>query len=147
MPTWPLLRNIGWFSNLATVTPGLMGIGLGRNPNGAVADIREAFEPLPKRLPLLGGFLVTLAALYIYVLAADVGAWWFVIGGIVALLVFTQLAVLLARPKPEPEREREKAAAAAKVADVPLEWVGIDRPFTPEDVQELDRQLGLTEVR
>jgi branched-chain amino acid transport system permease protein len=144
MPAWPLLRNIGWFSNLATVTPGLMGIGLGRNPNGAVADIREAFEPLPKRVAVFGGFLVTLAALYVYVLTADVGAWWFVIGATVALLVFTGIAMLLARPKREREAE---PAAVPEVAAVPLEWVGIDRPFTPEDVEELDRQLGLAEVR
>jgi branched-chain amino acid transport system permease protein len=132
---------VGWFSNLATVTPGFMGIGLGRNPNGAVADIREAFEPLPKRRLVFAGFLLTLAALYAFVLIADVGAWWFVIGGIVALLVFTQVAALRARPAPETEE-----AAGVEFADVPLEWVGIDRPFTPEDVQELDRQLGLAEV-
>jgi branched-chain amino acid transport system permease protein len=142
MPTWPILRSVSWFSNLATVTPGLMGIGLGRNPNGAVADIREAFEPLPKRKLVFGAFLLTLAALYAYVLLADVGAWWFVIGAVVALLAFTQVAALRARPAPESEE-----AAGVDFADVSLEWVGIDRPFTPEDVRELDDKLGLAEVR
>ncbi|MGH8977394.1 MAG: ABC transporter permease subunit, partial [Acidimicrobiia bacterium] len=137
MPTWPILRSVSWFSNLATVTPGLMGIGLGRNPNGAVADIREAFEPLPKRKLVFGAFLLTLAALYAYVLLADVGAWWFVIGAVVALLAFTQVAALRARPAPESEE-----AAGVDFADVPLEWVGIDRPFTPEDARELDDKLG-----
>jgi branched-chain amino acid transport system permease protein len=142
MPTWPILSNIGWFPNLATVTPGFMGIGLGRNPNGAVADMREAFEPLPKRRWPFIAFLVITAALYAFVLIADVGAWWFVIGAVVALLACTQIAALRAKPAPESEE-----AAGVEFADIPLEWVGIDRPFTPEDVEELDRQLGLAEVR
>ena len=142
MPTWPVLANIAWFSNLANVTPGLMGVGLGRNPNGAVADIREGFEPLPKRRGALIAFLVVLAGLYAFVLIADVGAWWFIIGGVVALIVCTQIAALRAAPSPETEE-----AAGIEFADVPLEWVGIDRPFTPEDRSELDAQLGMAEVR
>ena len=142
MPTWPILRNVGWFGNLASVTPGLMGIGLGRNPNGAVADIREAFEPLPKRRVVFGAFLLIVAALYAFVLVADIGAWWFVIGGVVALITFTQVAALRARPDSETEE-----AAGVEFADVPLEWVGIDRPFTAEDAAELDAKLGMAEVR
>ena len=119
-----------------------MGIGLGRNPNGAVADIREAFDPLPKRKVVFAMFLVVVAALYTIVLVADIGAWWFVIGGVIALIGFTQLAAVRAQPDAEIEAE-----AGVEFADVPLEWVGIDRPFTPEDVQELDERLGLAEVR
>ncbi len=142
MPTWPILRNVSWFPNLTAVTPGLMGIGLGRNPNGAVADIREAFDPLPKRKVVFAMFLVVVAALYTIVLVTDIGAWWFVIGSVIALIAFTQVAALRAQPDAEIEAE-----AGVEFADVPLEWVGIDRPFTPEDVQELDERLGLAEVR
>ncbi len=40
----PLLAKIGpFFANLAGLLPGLAGIGLGRNPNGAIADMRDAF--------------------------------------------------------------------------------------------------------
>ena len=141
MPTWPILRNISWFPNLTAVTPGLMGIGLGRNPNGAVADIREAFDPLPKRKVVFAMFLVVVAALYTIVLVTDIGAWWFVIGSVIALIGFTQLAAVRAQPDAEIEAE-----AGVEFADMPFEWVGIDRPFTPEDVQELDERLGLVEV-
>ena len=120
-----------------------MGIGLGRNPNGAVADIREGFEPLPKRKVEFSLFLVTLAALYAIVLVADIRAWWFVVGGVVALIGFT----LVAGAAGAARRRRPKPAAGVEFADVPLEWVGIDRPFTPEDVAELDARLGLAEVR
>jgi branched-chain amino acid transport system permease protein len=142
MPTWPILRNVSWFPNLTAVTPGLMGIGLGRNPNGAVADIREAFDPLPKRKVVFGMFLAVVAALYTIVLVTNIGAWWFVIGSVIALIAFTQIAAVRAQPDAEIEAE-----AGVEFADVPLEWVGIDRAFTPEDVQELDERLGLAEVR
>jgi branched-chain amino acid transport system permease protein len=37
----PLIATLGvFFSNLASVLPGLAGIGLGRNPNGSVHDMR-----------------------------------------------------------------------------------------------------------
>ena len=118
-----------------------MGIGLGRNPNGAVADIREAFDPLPKRTVVFAMFLVVVAALYTFVLVTDIGAWWFVIGSVIALIGFTQLAAVRP-PSPTP---RSKPRPESTFADMPLEWVGIDRPFTPEDVQELDERLGLAE--
>ena len=137
-----MLGSIPGIENITAVTPGFMGIGLGRNPNGAVADIREGFEPLPKRKVEFSLFLVTLAALYAIVLIADIRAWWFVVGGVVALIGFTLVAGLRAKPAPETE-----LAAGVEFADIPLEWVGIDRPFTPEDVVELDARLGLAEVR
>jgi branched-chain amino acid transport system permease protein len=143
MPTWPIFRDISWFSKLTAVTPGLMGVGLGRNPNGAVSDIRQGFEPLGKSKTMLGVFFAILAALYIWVVQTDTGAWWLIIGGIVALIVCTQLAALLTKPAVTPE---EEAMARDPFADVPLEWVGIDRPWTPEDAALLDHRLGLVEV-
>jgi branched-chain amino acid transport system permease protein len=141
-PGWPLLRNISWWSNLSAVTPGFMGIGLGRNPNGAVADMREPFEPLGRSKVLLGGFLATLAAIYVFVVQAGVGAWWLILGGVAALLLFGQLASMRAKPSVEAAE-----AAGEPFPDIELEWLGIERPFAPEDVVELDKQLGLAEVQ
>jgi branched-chain amino acid transport system permease protein len=134
-PLFPLLRGIDWFPQFSAATPGFMGVGLGRNPNGAVSEMREPFEPVTKRWWLLGGLIVTCAAMYIAVLVLDVGAWWLILGVVIALLVFGQIAQTLARP-PKEETEPE----------IPLEWVGIDRPFRPDDVAALDRELGLVEV-
>ncbi len=121
-----------------------MGIGLGRNPNGAVADIREGFDPLAATRVALAGFLITLAGALRRSCSSPMSAR----GGsssaaIVALFVFTGYASLRARP-PAPEIEE---AAGVEFADVPLEWVGIDRPFTAEDARVLDERLGLAEVR
>jgi branched-chain amino acid transport system permease protein len=141
MPDWPLLRNVSWFPNLATVTPGLMGIGLGRNPNGAVADMREAFEPLARARAAFLAFVAALGALYLYVVTSDVGAWWLIIGGVVLLLGATAFV-----------QSRDRGAATGTGPQQPfagdeLEWVGIDRPFTPDDLAALDDRLGALEVR
>jgi branched-chain amino acid transport system permease protein len=142
MPTWPVLRNVGWFPRLAAVTPGLMGIGLGRNPNGAVADIREAFEPLGRSRTMLPAFAVIVAGLYALVVNTDTGAWWLIVGAVAALLVCTQIATRSEAPSDETEE-----AAGAPFVDMDLEWIGIDRPFTPEDLRILDEQLGVEEAR
>jgi hypothetical protein len=47
----------------------------------------------------------------------------------------------------EAQGKARTAQDATQSATVPLEWVGIDRPFTPEDVAQLDRELGLEAVR
>jgi long-subunit fatty acid transport protein len=39
-----------------------------------------------------------------------------------------------------------RSTRAARDADVPLEWLGIDRPFAPADVRALDAALALPEV-
>ncbi len=139
MPGWPLLRNISWFGNLTAVTPGFMGVGLGRNPNGAVTDIREAFDPLPRSRVMLATFLSILGGLYGLVVVTDLGAWWLIIGGVLALMVCTQVSQSLQRMPLEETIETP--------AEIPLEWVGIDRPFTLEDLHAIDEQLGLAEVR
>lgn len=142
MPGWPLLRNVSWFPNLATVTPGLMGIGLGRNPNGAVADMREAFEPVVKVRTVFLAFAAALTGLYLYVVTSDVGAWWLIIGGI--LLLFVATAFVQSRTKPVAVEgvEKERPFGGDE-----LEWVGIVRPFTHDDLKALDDHLGPVEVR
>jgi hypothetical protein len=41
---------------------------------------------------------------------------------------------------------RDRPDGPDREPEVPLEWVGIDRPFTREDVAALDRELGLETV-
>lgn len=142
MPGWPLLREVSWFPNLANVTPGLMGIGLGRNPNGAVADMREAFEPVARVRTVFLAFAAVLGALYLYVVTSDVGAWWLILGGILALLVATAFVQSRTKPAAVEGAERLRPFGGDE-----LEWVGIVRPFTPDDLKTLDDHLGPVEVR
>ena len=41
---WP--RRAPWFSNIETLTPGVAGIGLGKQPSGAAPQFSAGFAPL-----------------------------------------------------------------------------------------------------
>ncbi|MEY2434638.1 MAG: hypothetical protein QOC92_4363, partial [Acidimicrobiaceae bacterium] len=56
-----------WFANPGRVLPGMMGIGLGQNPNGVVPDLAARFEPLRRSRPVQ----VVLAAVLIALLVAQ----------------------------------------------------------------------------
>jgi branched-chain amino acid transport system permease protein len=122
----------GFFSNLAGVLPGLAGIGLGRNPNGAVHDMREGFMPAwqNKRLfaLILGGF----AVVYALRLADVLTNWPFVVASLA--WVVGMLLVGAARGR---------EARPERVEGIPLEWFGVDAPWSHEEIEEVERELGV----
>jgi hypothetical protein len=67
------------------------------------------------------------------------GNWWFIILSTVLLIAPPEVAKVVA---PEAFVE-EGATEASREDEMPLEYVGIDRPFTVEDRDFLDRALGL----
>ena len=139
----PLLATfIPSMARWVVLFPGGAGIALGRNPNGAVHDFREGFEPLLKAPKVLGAMVVALVALYAVRMADLIDNWTFV-GLIVFVVAVAGIASGLAKPKAVEEAAGE---SPEELADVPLEWRGIDRPWTEEDLEELDRQVGLSEV-
>lgn len=121
--------------------PGVTGIGLGRNPNGAVHDIREGFLPLLQSPPALGGMVVALVGLYVLRVTDVITNWPYVVLSIAAPLVATGVAGLL-----KPKAVLEAAGDVEDLVDVPLEWRGIDRPWTEDDLVELNRAVGLEEA-
>jgi branched-chain amino acid transport system permease protein len=139
----PLLSSlIPSLSRWVVLFPGGAGIALGRNPNGAVKDFREGFEPLLKVPAALVGLAVAIVVLYAVRLADVIDNWTFVVLVILAVAA-AGIAASLARPK----AVEEAADVPPEVlADVPLEWRGIDRAWTTEDLEELDRQVGLSEA-
>ena len=121
--------------------PGATGIGLGRDPNGAVSPMREGFAPLEGSPSSLLVMTLALAALYGLRLVDAIDNWTFV-GGLVAIpLIATAVATLSAASK-----QRVLAQLEASPDRTPLEWIGIDRPWTDADVERLDRELGTTSV-
>jgi branched-chain amino acid transport system permease protein len=122
--------------------PGGTGIALGRNPNGAVHDIREGFAPLFQNRKVLAATCTAIVAAYALRLADVITNWPFVILTFVVVLGGTAVASLLA------PREVQKAAGGLEtdLEDVPLEWRGIDRPWSAADRDELDREIGLNEA-
>lgn len=129
----PLLIDVApWFENVNRVLPGTMGIALGRNPNGLAYALRQGLAPLRRQPVLLAGTVVGVAA----VVALRLGG--ALTGAPFALALTAEVAggALAARLV---EARRSPAAPA----DVPLEWAGVDRPFTEVEVADLDRFLGL----
>src|SRR6185295_4483966 len=53
---------INGLQNILLVTPGLIGISLGRNPSGAMPQIREAYRPVRESKPVLVGIAIAYAA-------------------------------------------------------------------------------------
>jgi len=135
-----------WLAQFTTVLPALIGIGLGRNPSGFLDDSFGLWGPVVRRLRPL--FLVAVGAelaVWFLALTKVVGNWTF---AIFSGVVVTALPRLAQRARPElfpPSRTvAVDAAVAARLDDsVPLELIGIDRPFVAADLVAIDRVLGM----
>jgi branched-chain amino acid transport system permease protein len=124
------------FAEYTVLLPGLAGIGLGRNPNGAIHDMRDAFAPIARNRVLLFVVVGGLALLYALRVADVIANWPFVIGAI-AVTIGALLVGMI---------QEQRALAAEEEAEVPLEWRGITRPWNEADRRELDTALALSEV-
>jgi branched-chain amino acid transport system permease protein len=119
----PIARDLlPSLSSAFGVLPALIGVTLGRTPNGVVPDLCERLSFL-KRKPAVAIALLGVAVLLVALTAADVLTGW-------ALLVLLALAGLVALAVARYER--------VVTEEVSYEWLGIERPFTAADVEELD---------
>ena len=125
-----------FFVSAVTVLPATIGITMGKNPSGAVSDIVEGLDQIKQSKPLMFALIGLEAAIWGLTAAEVITNWNFVILTLVNMLIVPVVGgkILLARamrgvPKP-----------------MPPELVGIDRPFTPEDLAEMDRALNLEGV-
>jgi branched-chain amino acid transport system permease protein len=139
----PLISTLGtFFSNLAAVLPGLAGIGLGRNPNGSVHDMREGFAPILRYRPAIIGLALAVPLLWILRLAGFLGN-----GPFYLLLALAPIVAVVVAGVRVGLGDGTEVADTPRVHDVPLEWKGFGVPWDPEDVVELDRALGMNEVQ
>jgi branched-chain amino acid transport system permease protein len=134
----PLIATLGErIARLSTMLPALVGIGLGRNPSGAVQEMSEGVAPLRRDTPVLAGMFGLIALWWVLVLLDVIANWPFVIllaltfvtANVAAMVRASRRVIDLAEPEPE------------------LEWVGITVPWTEERVAELDRALALDEAQ
>ena len=133
----PFVATLGdTAARLSSMAPGLVGIGLGRNPSGAVQDMNEGVAPLRRDPAALAGMFGLMALWYALRLADVITNWPFVILLALTFVAANVSAMLRARP-PKDAVEPEPA----------LEWVGITSPWTPERVVAIDRALALDQVR
>jgi branched-chain amino acid transport system permease protein len=149
----PLLASIwAWFANIQTMLPGLAGIGLGRQPSGAAPQFSAGLAPLRDDTPVLVSMLGGMAVVWILRLAGVIANWPMVVlfGAVfVAALVAVQLRggptvfADAARQAMSDTTVTPTPAVNGREKPVPLEWVGITVPWTPDRVAEIDRRLGI----
>jgi branched-chain amino acid transport system permease protein len=127
-----------FLARFTTVLPALMGVSIGRNPTGAVEQIVVEFGALRRAKPVVVAGCAAVAVGYLLARNDSISNWWFVV-----LVGAVVVAMLVAAKRLAPP-----ALAGATPADghedVPLELVGVARPFEPADRDMLDRELGLS---
>jgi len=128
-------------AKIQTVTPGLIGISLGKQPSGAAPQFSIGMAELRDDSPVLGGMLVGLAIAWGLRLAGVYEGW-----GMVAVMAVVAVGALaLARRRADEAMGSALVAGTVAVAEVPLEWVGITVPWTAERLAEIDHHLCLQE--
>ncbi len=124
-----------FLAHLTTVLPALLGVSIGRHPTGAVERIIVESAPLRRARPVVAGGLAVVAGAYLLARGDVIGNWMLIVV-ILAVALALPLVAKAVAPRPEP-------AAAAGDGAVPLELVGVSRPFTPADRDTLDAALRL----
>jgi hypothetical protein len=126
-----------FLANLTLVLPALMGVSIGRNPTGAVERIVESFAPLRRAWPVLVAGIGVLGGAYLMARDGSISNWWFLVVSAVVIGAMPAVAQRLAPPTPAP------GVAVAGPAELPLELVGVIRPYQVADREMLDAALGL----
>jgi branched-chain amino acid transport system permease protein len=134
----PVLASFGEFlKKLGTVLPGLIGVGLGRNPSGATQQMGEAVVPVRQDRRVLYPMLAVMVFWWLLRALEVIGNWPFALLMIATFLVAMAVALYRARA----------ALQELQGAKEPeLEWVGITVPWQPQHGPSLDRQLALRTV-
>ena len=117
-----------------SVTPGLVGVGMGRNPSGAVPLVKDGLGPLGQDPPVLGGMVAAMALVYGLRLADVIGNWPFALGVAAAAVVASVIASA---------RTGEPGDAVGAEAPVDLEWVGVTEPWTEDLVARVSEGVAL----
>ena len=145
----PLITKL-WppFAKWSTITPGLIGISLGKQPSGAAPQFSDGLAELRDDTPVLVTMLAGLTVAWGLRLAGVYPGGYQGWAMVIIMAVIFVAAALAART-----RAASAAAAAGALAthgapidgSTPLEWVGITVPWTADRLAEVDRALNLEE--
>ncbi len=134
------------FGKYQLILTGGVGIGLGREPSGAAPQIATGFIALREDLPVIVSMLCLMVVAWAGRLMNLYPNWPMLI----ALFVIFVGAVAISSRRRLVARGAVRAgatgAAAADVEEVPLEWVGVTVPWTPELLAKTEQVLGLGSV-
>jgi branched-chain amino acid transport system permease protein len=132
--TIPILAaTFAGVAGLLGLLPGTMGITLGRNPDGVVADLRHRLAPLWPVGPAFAVAAVSEITLSVAWLAAGLSGWWVLTLGFLVPFIVARVV-------------EERAAPVSAPVDEPLDGLE-SKPLDAGTVAALDDALALTEVR
>ena len=127
-----------FLARFTTVLPALMGVSIGRNPTGAVEQIVVEFGAARRAKPVVVAGCAAVAV--VLPVGAQRQHQQLVVRRARRLVI---VAMPLAAKRLAPPRRRWPPPRPTGDEDVPLELVGVARPFEPADRDMLDRELGL----
>ena len=132
------------FSQLQTVMVGLVGISLGKNPNGFIpTQIRPNWNIFLKYRGALAVLLASFVGLWV-LRRADVYSNWTFAWLCLGLLLLAPVALRLITKEPFPSR-REPGTESPKLT-VPIDELGLAGPLSDHDLNVIDRALALPSV-
>lgn len=130
-----------WLASFTAVLPALIGIGLGRNPTGFLEGIFVQWRPLVRQVkPVFFAAVAVELGLWSLAVRNDISGWTFALSTFALAAAAPRVAVLV---RPEAFGRVPAEPAAGAVDALPLELVGILRPFADDDRIEMDRALDL----
>lgn len=139
----PLLGDVvPALANLQRVLPGLLGINLARNPNGVFPRVVRDFTPIVRAPRAIGSLLGFIGLLVLLRFGGVIDNWPFLFLAMGGTVLVPRLVL-----GPISDRTIDGEAVVEQIpprgtADdgVPLEWVGLVRPFTAADDALLARE-------
>ncbi|MFM8861946.1 MAG: ABC transporter permease [Acidimicrobiia bacterium] len=127
-----------FFVSAVTVLPATIGITMGKSPSGAVNDIVEGFSRLKDAKPVMYSMIGIEVLAYALTAAGVLTNWHFAIATIVVLFVVPSLGGKI--------YEKYMLKKFGVPPPVPAEMIGIERPYSDEDLAHMDEVLGLDAV-
>jgi branched-chain amino acid transport system permease protein len=128
-------------TRVQTVTTGLVGISMGKQPSGAAPQFTEGFAELRDDTPVLVSMVVGVGIAWVLRLAGVYEGW----GMVIVMFVVAVAALGVARRRAERSMGSALEAGEVPVEDVPLEWMGVTVPWSVDKLTEIDRHLYLQE--
>lgn len=127
-----------FFVSAVTVLPATIGITMGKSPSGAVNDIVDGYSQLKDAKPLMYSMIGIEVIAYALTAAGVLTNWHFAIVTIIVLFVVPPIGGKV--------YEKYMLKKFGVPPPVPAEMIGIERPYTDDDLAEMDRVLGLDAV-
>jgi hypothetical protein len=139
-----------WLAQFTTVLPALIGVGLGRRPSGFLDDAFRSWKRLIRATRPI--FVTGVAAeLLAWLLAFQriISNWDFVVVTAALVALLPRIGAALAHPAAGAADAADAGPLSPSVAQdsTPLERIGLDRPFTVEDLRQINIGMGLAPER